>query len=436
MKVIATPDQSLTKRAVVSGNVGVCLFGGPPVDSPRIGFGLLAAFEKWGIAPDQVAIDFLSIALGVTASDVFLKRSAYAVDGWIRNIELEVAVQSANVWAPHKLLLESILSFLTGDYWNLQFRNGGFQPPLILSQRPKTSKVVSLFSGGLDSCIGLLDLVTAGRAVAAVSHLYPGDAAAQSLAQRVGNSHVSHFQAGSDPRGTDLSHETSMRGRSLLFLAMATAVATTLNPTPHRDVELILPENGFISLNVPLTSARIGSLSTRTTHPYFVHQLQTLLDRLGLRVQIVNPYSLMTKGEMVARCADQVNLMAIYPLTVSCGKKGRKLRWDDGRQSRWNPDSTHCGKCVPCIIRRAALYAAGISDQTIYEWRDLAVVKDEADLLAFRIAIVERQSGKIGKMLVSSGPIPAGAAPVDAYADVVLRGTNEVQRFLASSGAL
>ena len=36
------------------------------------------------------------------------------------------------------------------------------------------------------------------------------------------------------------------------------------------DVTLYMCENGFISINPPLTDARLGSLSTRTTHPVYL----------------------------------------------------------------------------------------------------------------------------------------------------------------------
>ena len=41
--------------------------------------------------------------------------------------------------------------------------------------------------------------------------------------------------------------------------------------------EIIVPENGYISLNIPLTYSRIGSSSTRTTHPYYFELLNQLL---------------------------------------------------------------------------------------------------------------------------------------------------------------
>jgi hypothetical protein len=68
-----------------------------------------------------------------------------------------------------------------------------------------------------------------------------------------------------------------MRSRSLLFFALGTAVAAALGEA----VPLRVPENGLVSLNVPLTGTRLSSLSTRTTHPYFMERLAACVAALG-----------------------------------------------------------------------------------------------------------------------------------------------------------
>ena len=78
-----------------------------------------------------------------------------------------------------------------------------------------------------------------------------------------------------------------MRSRSLLYLALGLAAAAGFGAaTP-----LIIPENGWISLNPPLTANRLGSCSTRTTHPYFLEQLTGLWREAGLANPLVNPYT-------------------------------------------------------------------------------------------------------------------------------------------------
>jgi hypothetical protein len=88
--------------------------------------------------------------------------------------------------------------------------------------------------------------------------------------------------------------ETTTRGRSFLFFAMAVLVASGLN-----NPDIIIPENGLISLNVPLDPLRLGAWSTRTTHPFYLARWQELLGKLGIDGTMSNPYRFMTKGEMV-----------------------------------------------------------------------------------------------------------------------------------------
>jgi hypothetical protein len=123
-------------------------------------------------------------------------------------------------------------------------------------------------------------------------------------------------------------------------------------------VDLYIPENGVISLNIPLTVMRLGSLSTRTTHPYFMGLLQKLLTELGLDISLINPFQMKTKGEMMKDCKDLDYLNSHYQYTLSCSHPD---------QGRWTgEDAGHCGECLPCTIRRAAIKAAGLTDASTY----------------------------------------------------------------------
>lgn len=114
-------------------------------------------------------------------------------------------------------------------------------------------------------------------------------------------------------------------------------------------------ENGFIAINPPLTGARLGSLSTRTAHPEFLNRIRDVLAAAGLRVKLLNPYEHRTKGEMLKACADQALLKAHAAQSVSCG---RYRVFND----------KHCGRCVPCQVRRAAFLAWGEQDTTFYKF--------------------------------------------------------------------
>ena len=138
-----------------------------------------------------------------------------------------------------------------------------------------------------------------------------------------------------------------MRSRSLLYLALGLAAAAGFGAaTP-----LIIPENGWISLNPPLTINRLGSCSTRTTHPYFLEQLTGLWREAGLANPLVNPYQDLTKGEMVRGCRNRELLEQLFGMSVSCARPVVS-RWQGGAAGA-------CGYCYPCLMRRAALHTLG-----------------------------------------------------------------------------
>ena len=155
------------------------------------------------------------------------------------------------------------------------------------------------------------------------------------------------------------TEENTTRARSFLFMAAGIAVADSLGP----GLPLHVPENGFIGINVPISPARAGSLSTRTTHPLFLHFLAEALERLGINHMVTNPFRLMTKGEVLVASQAPTLLGELAPRSISCSHP-EAARW------RKRPQG-NCGYCYPCLIRRAALHRLG-SDGTQYAWDALA----------------------------------------------------------------
>jgi len=109
----------------------------------------------------------------------------------------------------------------------------------------------------------------------------------------------------------------------------------------------------LIALNVPLDPLRLGSNSTRTTHPYYMARWNELLAELGIDGRVENPYWDKTKGEMASACTNKALLLKLAPHSLSCAHPAN-ARWQ-GRQGR---GIEHCGYCLPCLIRRAALDSA------------------------------------------------------------------------------
>ncbi|MFH6566775.1 Qat anti-phage system QueC-like protein QatC [Pseudomonas kulmbachensis] len=402
---------------------GTCSIGGPVRDAVR----------RLGAPVSRAGFDLLTIAMAVTAADTFVDK-AEADDGWARVLRLSIPIADPDLWKPAVPILQRALHFLSGDIWDITLMPDG--PRQLPAQKRGQITVmaghdcVSLFSGGMDSGIGALDLLAKGHRPLLISHSYRGDSEKQISIRNHLPVNVSRFAAVAHPiswLGTQT--DVQMRTRSFNFLAYGTLVGATLAQlrVAGPPVELFVPENGLIALNPPMTRRRIGALSTRTTHPHFLRLFQQVLDTVGLPVKVVNPYSLKTKGEMLTECLDQDSLNKLVSETVSCGK--------------WKRTHVQCGKCVPCIIRRASFHAAGMHDATPYgRGLDLSSVMNDIkardDLMAMILASRRLPHIDASRWVPQAGPLPSERQARDDLVAVATRGMNEVRTYLASLSLL
>lgn len=309
------------------------------------------------LAPHRRAWDLLSIAASVMAADAAGLRTA-SPDGWTREFELEIAVTEPDFWNGAAPLIADALAFLTTDRWHLRFVPGGAPAPEPARVVRPPQECVALLSGGLDSLIGTIDLAAAGTRPLVISKIVRGDAEKQDEFARAIGGGLRHLQL-NDNAVVPAPKDTSQRARSIIFLAFGVLVATALAPyQAGATVPVYVCENGFIAVNPPLTGSRVGSLSTRTAHPQFLALFQDLLDAADVRATLRTPYASKTKGEMLKECADQPLLRALAARSTSCG-----------RFQKFNYN--HCGRCVPCQVRRAAFLAWGQPDRTDYVFEEL-----------------------------------------------------------------
>lgn len=383
---------------------------------------------------NPVAFDLLSLSMAATAADTFVNRDN-APDGWAREIELTVQLLEPRVWGDALPFLELALRFVSGDQWTLRVIDGGEPPPPFRKRTrrpidPRGCDCACLYSGGLDSAVGVLDLVEEGRRPILVSHAYTKDAEVQEDVLRYLGPGLVRFGAQAHPTSdSDWPHDVQMRTRSFNFLALGVLFASALQPALlDGPTTLYVPENGLIALNPPLTRRRIGALSTRTTHPHFLALIQEVLNRVGLNVQLGNPYAHATKGEMLSQCAQPEALSRLAHRTVSCGK--------------WKRSGKQCGRCVPCLIRRASFHAAGIRDRTGYavSARDLGAYMEYGngadDLMAMTLAARRLDHIDFAGWVATTGPLPLDPSDKAVRIDAVRRGMMEVRQFLRAKGVM
>lgn len=346
-------QSSISAKTTPTPGANVTLYARPSdAETMTAGAAILNTVRRAGLAPATLAWDFASIALAAVVADFAEWRSS-SPDGWTREFEVQVPVSDPDLWSTQADRLTDALSFLTTDRWRFTFTYGSvpFMKPKGNRLRTPDADCVALLSGGMDSLIGGIDLVESGRVPYFVSHTVPGARANQkAFAAQLGAKvlNLNHNVNTGGPK------ERSQRARSLVFIAYGVLVGTSLKLYHDgQTVRLFVNENGYIAINPPLTPMRVGSLSTRTVHPRFVGLVQEVLDGVGVAVNLANPYWFTTKGEMLEECRDQTLLLELAHQSTSCG-----------RYQRFG--FTHCGRCLPCQIRRAAFLRWGKADATDY----------------------------------------------------------------------
>ncbi len=402
---------------------------------------LLQQLQHNGLALNNVMFDLLHFALAIYTVDQIVSRQQNGFQGWSRHLKVHFPVNDIETWLKVKEMLEEYIGFLSGDKWEFVFRQNDdvrAEEPVLLSN-PNGYTRVCLLSGGLDSFIASIDLLKEeGQKPVFVSHYKTGtesstqDKVLAALARKFGqNNFGSHkFYVQPNQKNSSAQKENSSRARSLLFICLGLAVATALGD----DIDLVLPENGLISLNIPLTKTRLSSHSTRTTHPFFVDGLNKIILKLTLKSRIYNPYQFKTKGEMMIECRDADFLKGHIPETISCSHP---------EQSRYlgKRPGLNCGYCVPCIIRQAAEKKFG-DITTEYALDDVTQTPPSnkatkgSDYRAFKLALEKfdelSKPHSLALQVIRSGPIPyLEATPLKNYIEMYVRGMQEVKAFIS-----
>ncbi len=297
--------------------------------------------------------DLLVIGASVFAVDRGIRRGER--EDFARTLALSVPIVNAARLQPVAGQVEKVLRNLSNDRWRIYFRQEAGEPEEDFDS-PAVDGQTLLFSGGLDSLAAALEFGPA-KQIHLVSHITRNRQireAQEQLVQLLEGSgmqlpHLQLFVSSSDAPGFDHDIESTQRTRSFLFLILGGLVARRLG---HKEI-LMIAENGQMAIHLPLSHARIGAFSTHTAHPEVLNEMEAILNQaLGTNVRIVNPYVAKTKAESIQIVCQR--LPHAVPFANSC--------W---RHTHLPQGATHCGECIPCLVRRIALEYHG-QDPTAY----------------------------------------------------------------------
>lgn len=420
-KIICCPEH-LLPSSLASDTLYSTLFSKSTREGVgHVGLALPDAISKSKLVPSVATWDFATFALAVDAADKMILRNKSA-DGWTRMIDLTVYIINPVPWQTQANNIEFTLRFLTGDFWKLSFKASGIEVPRARKPQIRDADCLCLLSGGMDSLAGAIDLTAKGRMPIFISHIVRGSKISQKKFAEVVGASERHFQWSSAVEYTE-TLEKSTRARSIVFLAFAALGASGISTNDDCKVEVVVPENGFISLNIPLAPNRIGSLSTKTTHPIYLSGIESIWNALGINLCFSFPFRYKTKGELINDCANQPQLTDLIYESVSCSKYHRH-------------NLTHCGECVPCMIRRAAFLAADIEDKTEggYICSDLSNATS-SDVRAAAMACIYFRKQGLRRFIGGS----LNFSPIDQremYEGVITRGMEELENLLNEHGVL
>ncbi|MCE9622308.1 MAG: 7-cyano-7-deazaguanine synthase [Actinomycetia bacterium] len=371
-------------------------------------------------------LDWIESAGHIFAADMACERDGGDLD-WARSIDLHLPVRDVVYWNALSKRIAHIVSDFTGDRITISFHQETDPMKAPRQRRGPFGQhdCVALLSGGVDSFVGAASLLVGGSVPLFLSHTAAGSI---THAQTQVHSALNALGTVTDrvgltaqKRGNFPGSEQSQRTRSFFFLAAATLASSVDGCGP-----VFINENGVMALHLPLTTARIGSLSTHTASPDILERVEALAGEvLGRDVSISNNLVGLTKPEVV-ELGVQCGLSKALRETVSC--------WSIGRTSE------HCGVCVPCLIRRISFDSHNVPDSPytmdIFGDPDALTATGARDNLAHMIRHVDHLGGlsELDMQIAFPELLNGGSAlPLDQAIDLQRRWATQATKILLSN---
>jgi len=380
----------------------------------------------WSLHPfdqaDVRARDLARIAVGAFCADLSRAKPSVSLH---RSIELAVHVESPSHWSDEAIrTLVDLLHWLTGDTWTLHLLKATVVAGTPIQSEMITADRVQLLSGGLDSLCGA---IIASREPATTLFLGHSDTSkaikhAQSVIQPAFHGGAAYRRFEIHPEGVGARRNHGPRSRSFMFMALAVLAASACG-----GHDVVVPENGFTSINPPLDPSRGGPLTTRSTHPWTFDRVKRLLELLGLgEIEVRNPHAGQTKGELLQQALPDPKSVrkwkTIVGESLSCAKF-------NGQVFPGGSANLNCGLCVACVVRRASFRGANMKDPTEYlvhrltdRAREQLVDVRRSDIAAIRHAT---KTGVDENAILASAVWP-DATDFDEVMDICDRGLKEL----------
>lgn len=334
-----------------------------------------------------------------------------------RRLQINVPLREPALFCRGEVLsaLHDILLWYTEDEWTINFRSrpAGFRQASCGFGHDE--REVALWSGGLDSLAGLAGRL---RDSPATRFMLVGTGSNkeilglqrilyQDLCRRLPQDDIALSQVTIHPEGVSsvpgrLNSAPRLRGAVFLLVGAAQALCAG-------QTTLHVYENGVGAINLPLSGGLAGIDHSRAVHPRSLRLVSRFLTLVADEpIEIVNPFLFATKAKM-CRAIRHSGLSDLIKHTISCDTKPRR--------SYGNVKVRHCGKCTSCLLRRQALAAADIEDDTAYASIVSKASDDDQNLVSLRA--MRSQLHQIAHCMQQQEPWEAAIATFPDLTDVL-----------------
>lgn len=324
--------------------------------------------------------DLLEIASYIYAADRMTKRgqpTQLEYHSWSRKFHFHIKVRDHKFWQKKSVKdsLSKLLTFTSGDLgYEFTFVKGGkdvgqsnlFDSPEI-SLDQKENSAIALFSGGLDSLAGALELLnTTSHDLILISHSSNNFAITKiqesiyKLLEADFPGRVQRFPFTCSLHGERAAEETQ-RTRIFLYTSIAFSLMSLA-----KEKTIHVFENGMTSINFPKRQDMMNARASRTTHPQTMYLLEKFFNSVTTEaIKVRQPFLNLTKTQVLEKIKGYGKLNYLNS-TISCTKTFNIAK-------KTSPAS-HCGVCSQCIDRKFAALAADVEDyDAIY---DTDILKD------------------------------------------------------------
>ncbi|MFJ7738068.1 hypothetical protein ACIQ2D_17265 [Lysinibacillus sp. NPDC097287] len=287
---------------------------------------------------DKTIVDLITVMGAIYCADV-------SITARKTKLAIEIPVFQVEVWQGLTEKIKHLLKWVSSEDYQISFRL--FNKELIekkeaqmkLSLDSPSQRIVSLFSGGLDSLTGAYYNFKNEIASDYIGFLNKHEEATKQ--RLLADFYKKMLNPTPDiiliEKPVDKKKWHIQATRSLLYFSLAVAKAYY-----NQSKQINLYENGILTLNPNL----YGRFTTKTTHPKTLFEFNNLLAELKIDVKVEHRFLYKTKGESINEM--DIDFKNVIKYSFTCGA---------GRSHNLKSHEGQCGVCIPCLLRKISMAA-------------------------------------------------------------------------------